>query len=255
MYGKGWFLEFQKTFSEIDMSDTPKPLLEHIIELRAVLFSCFAYITIGMVVTMYFSENIFCFLMNPLRECLKGENIVYTSITEPITTELRVAFYSSFLISFPFILRKIWSFVRVGLKESEILFIRRYGFIAFFLFIVGIVFAYYLAIPIIIKGLSTWSFSKNAIFLPKMSENISFILILMVSFGLSFQIPIIMSFMDKIGIVSFSKQQYYWREYVTTIIIISAIITPPDALSMLMLACPLIVLYVATILFIRLKNL
>lgn len=232
-------------------NDTPKPLIEHIIELRSVLLTCFVYIITGMVVSILFADYIFQFLMKPLTKCVKESSIVYTSITEPIATELRIAFYSSILLSFPFIVRKIWTFISIGLKSREILFAKKYGCIAILLFGIGIIFAYYIAIPTIVNGLSSWSVSKNAVFLPKMSDSISFVLLLMLAFGLSFQIPIVMLFLDKTGICTIAKQSKCWREYIAAVTIISAIIAPPDALSMIFMAGPLIILFIVTILLKR----
>lgn len=229
--------------------DVPRSLLYHIIELRSVLLSCFLYIVFGMIGSMFFSDDIFHFLMRPLSRCFaSGQRIVYTSVAEPISTELKISFYSSLLFSFPFIIRKLWGFLSIGLKEKEVLFIKKYGYFSVFLFILGIVFAYCIAIPIIVEGLTSWSFSKNGMFLPKMSENVSFILILMLSFGISFQLPIVMFFLDRTNVFSMTKQRIFWREYIAIVIIISAIITPPDALSMVFMALPLIILYCVTIL-------
>lgn len=232
-------------------NDTPKPLIEHIIELRSVLLACFAYIIMGMIISILFADYIFQFLMKPLIKYMKEGSVVYTSITEPIATELRIAFYSALVLSFPLIVRKVWLFVSAGLNPREILFVKKYGCITILLFCIGIIFAYYIAIPTIVNGLSSWSVSKNAIFLPKMSDNVSFVLFLMLAFGISFQIPIVMLFLDKTGICTIAKQSECWREYIAAVTIVSAIVAPPDALSMIFMAGPLIILFIITILLKR----
>lgn len=227
--------------------DKPRPLIEHIIELRSVLLSCFFYLLVGMLVSLFFSDKIYEFLITPLTARFpQYTSIIYTSVTEPITTELRISFYSSIILTFPFILKKIWCFVKIGLTPNEIKIVSKYGVSAILLFILGLLFAYYIAIPTILEGLSKWSFSQNAKFLPKMSESLTFILILMISFGISFQIPIIMITLDRLRILPINKQRKYWREYIALVTIISAIVTPPDAISMILLSIPMVLLYLMT---------
>ncbi|MDR2074780.1 MAG: twin-arginine translocase subunit TatC, partial [Holosporales bacterium] len=226
--------------------DTTKTLVEHILELRSVILSSAIYIVLGMLVSFLFSKQIFDFLIEPLR-AMGQSKMIYTSIIEPATTEFRIAFYVSLLLTSPLILRKIWWFISPGLLHNEIVMIKKHFFIICALFVCGIVFAYYVVIPNTISVLMNWSFGKDSIFLPKMSENIMFILVMMLAFGISFQIPVIMVVLDKLNLIPFAKQRKWWREYTACIAIISAVITPPDIISMLFLAVPLILLYYVTI--------
>jgi sec-independent protein translocase protein TatC len=233
--------------------DKPKTLIEHILELRSVILSSASYIALGMLISFFFSKQIFDFLTEPLR-AISQSKVVYTSITEPATTEFKIAFYVSLLLTSPLILKKMWWFVSPGLLHNEIATIKKYFFITCSLFVSGVVFAYYIVIPSTMNALMHWSFSKNSIFLPKMSENIVFVLIMMLAFGLSFQIPIIMIVLDKLKLISLEKQRKRWREYTACIVIVSAVITPPDVLSMLFLAVPLALLYYSTIFVVHLKK-
>ncbi len=242
------------THPNLMKEDTPKTLVEHILELRTVLLNSVLYVFGGMVFAVLCSQQIFDFLMMPLRKIMKqGSGIVYTSITEPIATELKVAFYTSILLSFPFIVRELWKFVRPGLKPIEISIVKKYCWLSVVLFLSGAVFAYYCVVPNVIEAIFHWSLSSMATFLPKMSENISFVLVLIMAFGFSFQIPIVMLVLDKLQVISFVQQKKVWREYIICIMIISAIITPPDVLSMLLLAFPLIFWYGMTLIIVFLR--
>jgi sec-independent protein translocase protein TatC len=228
--------------------EKPKTLLEHILDLRNVLLNSCFYILCGMLLCFVFSSTIFEILIKPLTDSTNSK-IIYTSITEPISVDLKIAFYSSLILSSPFIIKKFWWFIKPGLLLREKRVIKKYFLISSTLFVSGLVFSYYLIIPSIIKSLAQLSFAKNIVFYPKISENISFILMLLLSFGISFQLPIIMIILDKLKLIPMQKQKNIWREYITCVFIISAIITPPDILSMLFLAIPLVILYGITIAF------
>lgn len=237
----------------MDNNDKARPLIEHILEFRSVILQSFLCIIICMIISFIFIDHIFNFIIAPLKHILKNETkIVYTSIMEPITTEFRLSFYSAIIISFPLILRNIWKFIKTGLYENEKQSIKNGAIGSFTLFVIGLAFAYYIVMPSIFMAICNMAplggvDSNVTTFLPKMSDNVSFIIMMMLSFGISFQIPLVMIFLNKLKILSFKKQQKIWREYTTCIVIISAIITPPDALSMIFLAVPLILLYFLTL--------
>ncbi|MDR1488374.1 MAG: twin-arginine translocase subunit TatC [Holosporales bacterium] len=231
------------------MEDKPKPLVKHILELRSAILHSFAYVLGGMLVSFAFYNYIFEFLLKPVKSAIgTSSKIIYTSVAEPIATELRVVFYSGLLLTFPFVINNIWKFIKPGLRLNEYITIRKYMYFITVLFIIGIIFAYCIVVPNILYVLTKTLANKNNImFLPKISENISFVIVIVMSFGFSFQLPLIMIILDKIKIIPFSRQKSIWREYIAVIVIISAIITPPDVLSMIFLAVPLILLYCLTL--------
>ena len=233
------------------MKDSSKTLLQHIIELRSVLINSGLFIIISMVVCYLFIDEIYGFIIQPLLVALKladiKNKIIYTSITEVFTTHFRLAFYSSLFISFPYILNQVWKFIKSGLLENEFKIIRRLVIVVPLLFIIGSVTAFYVIIPEVFLALI--QASSSAEFLPKMSENVSFIIIMMLSFGISFQMPVIIFLLDKLNILKAKTLQKLWREVILTIIVISAIITPPDAFSMMFLAVPLMILFFVSVVF------
>lgn len=230
--------------------DNPKTLMEHIIDLRSVIFHSFVFIIFCMILSGIFIDDITNFILSPIIKFIpKSTKVVYTSITEPFTTHMRITFYTSLFFSFPYIMFEIWKFIRPALTQKETYYIKYIMISSHILFILGSIFAFYIVVPNIISFLTSSSESGNNFmqFLPKMSENVSFILILILSFGLSFQIPIVMILLDRLHIVSIQIQKRVWREFVMCIVILSAIITPPDAFSMILLSVPLISLYFVSI--------
>jgi sec-independent protein translocase protein TatC len=172
-----------------------------------------------------------------------------------MTVELRVSFYTALLISVPFIMNRVWSFVKPGLKKKETIAVKRGAITSVILFITGAIFAYYIVVPNVIRILvGMIKSTPNIVFMPKVGENVSFVIIMLLSFGISFQLPIIMILCDKLKIISAKKQRKMWREYITCTVIVAALITPPDAISMLLLACPLIFLYFFTIFYFKIRH-
>lgn len=235
------------------MTDKPENVLTHIIALRkVVLNSCFA-VFIVMIVTFLFNDEILKFISSPLSDVLSkygnSQNLIYTSITEIFSLQLKLSFYSAFAICFPYILNQIWEFIKPGLKKNEIDVTKKFTLLASIFFFSGVIFAFYVVIPNIFKLFL--NYDSTLTFFPKISENISFIIVLMISFGLSFQLPILIYVLDKVKILRLSTLSKLWREVILGIVIISALITPPDAISMALLAVPLILLYFLSLFFCR----
>lgn len=225
-------------------NDRPKSLFEHIIDLREVFVKSAFAILIGMTLSYIFIDEIFKFLSHPL----KDQKLIYTSVSEIFSTHLRIAFYSALVICFPYIMWQIWRFIRPGLFENETKTAIRIMFISPILFAIGASFAFFIVVPNIFE-MFIMANQNIAEFMPKTSENISFIILLMLSFGLSFQMPLVVFFLDRLNILKVQTLQKLWREVILAIVIISAIITPPDAFSMAFLAVPLIFLYIISLFF------
>ncbi len=236
------------------MNDNPKPLIQHLIEFRSVLVNSAFCVLLLTIVCYVFVEEIFGFVSTPLFIALKSsglkEKIIFTSVTEVFTTHLRLAFYSGLFASFPYIMKQIWDFINSGLKPKESLIAKRIMVISPLLFILGATFAFYLVIPNVLLALIKSS-AASAEFLPKMNENISFIVIMLISFGISFQMPIVVFALDRLLILRAKTLLKLWREIVLGIVVLSAIITPPDAFSMVFLAAPLIVVFFISVFICR----
>ncbi|MDR1034956.1 MAG: twin-arginine translocase subunit TatC [Holosporales bacterium] len=245
-----------KTWSA-NMNDRPKTLFEHIVELRSVIVNSSLAIIISMILCYLIIDSIFDFVAKPLTKVLESAGrsgeLVYTSIPEIFSTHLRIAFYSSLTICFPYIILQFWKFVRPALSVNENKIIIRIIFVISILFTAGAAFAYYIVIPNIFTIFIKQS-SVPAKFLPRIGENVSFIVLLMFVFGLSFQMPLLILAIDKLKILKISTITKLWREVILAIVILSAIVTPPDAFSMFFLAAPLVLLFIISILICRITN-
>jgi sec-independent protein translocase protein TatC len=233
------------------MNDEPKPIMAHILALRNVLVRSLFAIIIVMAICGSFAEEIFKFISRPLLIALDSLNyktdLIYTSVTELFSMYLKLTFYTSLFVCFPYILWQIWKFMGPALLKNESKIALKIMIISPILFIIGATFAFYILIPIIISTLISHN-SNFANFVPKVNENISFILTTMLSFGISFQLPLIIFILDKFQILRIATVKKLWREVIITIVLISALLTPPDALSMIFLAAPLICVYLISIL-------
>ncbi len=235
-----------------EINDKPMPLLDHLIELRRrLLWSAVAFI-VCFAVCYHFSEQIYSFLVQPLANILRtrGDNrrLIFTELTEAFFTYLKVAFFGAAFISFPVVASQVYLFVAPGLYRSE-----KRAFLPFllatpFLFVAGACLAYYFVFP------AAWSFflsfesSNGAGGLPvqleaKVSEYLSLVMKLIFAFGVAFQLPVLLTLLAKVGIVSSKSLKRYRRYAYVGMFIVAAIITPPDVITQTGLAIPLILLF------------
>ncbi len=208
-----------------------------------VIFFLFCY---------YFSEYIYGFLVDPYAQAVKdegeGRRLIFTALQETFITYLKVSFFAAFFFTSPFILIQIWKFIAPGLYDNEKSAIMPYLVLTPILFILGGALVYYLVMPLAIKFFLSFESSGINTRLPiqleaKVNEYLSLIMKLIFAFGLSFQLPVILSLLARIGMVDsrFLKKR---RKYVIVIIFAAAaILTPPDPITQIGLAIPLLILY------------
>ncbi|MBI2707791.1 MAG: twin-arginine translocase subunit TatC [Proteobacteria bacterium] len=228
-----------------------KPLLEHLIELRLRLIYAFLALSAGVVVSYPFSSLVFQFLTEPLWHAMgeeEGRRLIYTGLTEAFLTYLKVSFFSGFIISFPFILWQAWLFVGPGLYENEKKTFWPVLMASPLLFLMGASLAYYGVCPWAWKFFLSFEMppSSHGLSLQleaRMSEYLSLILKLILAFGLCFQLPLVLLSLSKIGVVSLESLKRNRKYAFLIIVVISAIITPPDIISPLSLIIPLYTLY------------
>jgi sec-independent protein translocase protein TatC len=227
-----------------DRAEDKLPLTAHLEELKKRLVRSLIAIGIGFVVCYYFKDPLFKIITKPLLEVMpKGSYMIFTSLPEAFFTYIKVAFFASLFLTAPFTLYQIWKFISPGLYPREKKYVVPFVLTSSLLFIGGILFAYFLALPPAFGFFVEFSTDTlRPMF--TMREYLSFALKLLLAFGVSFQLPVFIFFMTKLGIVN-SRILAKQRRYAILIIFIAAaILTPsPDAFTQIIMAIPLMILY------------
>lgn len=240
-------------------ADSPQPLIHHLIELRQrVIYAIIGFF--GAFILCYaYSEEIFQFLVQPLATLLQDKGprrLIYTGLTEAFLTYIKVAAFAAAFLSFPIIASQLWMFIAPGLYRQE-----RKVFVPLLmatpaLFLIGAAFAYYIIFPAAYAFFLSFETPGSTGQLPiqleaKVNEYLSFVMRLIFAFGISFELPVLLTLLANVGMVSSQGLITKWRFAIVGIFIVAAIITPPDILSMVGLAIPLIILYGVSILMVR----
>ncbi len=235
--------------------------IDHLTELRSRLVKSIVYLFIFFIICYFFAENIYNFLVSPYAEAVKDDDIdrrmIFTALHETFITYLKVAFFASMFISSPIILMQVWKFVAPGLYKNEKKALLPYLIATPVLFLFGGMLVYYLIMPLAIKFFLSFETASTINSLPiqleaKVNEYLSLIMRLIFAFGLSFQLPVLLSLLARVGFVN-SQYLRERRKYVVVIIfIIAAIITPPDPITQIGLGIPLLILYELSILSVKL---
>tara|TARA_Y100000590_G_scaffold450514_1_gene590310 strand:+ start:1059 stop:1826 length:768 start_codon:yes stop_codon:yes gene_type:complete len=226
--------------------------VSHLTELRKRLINSLIFLVVLFVFCYYFSEYIYGFLVDPYAQAVKNDGIerrlIFTALQETFLTYLKVSFFAAFFITCPYILIQVWKFIAPGLYEHEKSAIMPYLVLTPILFLLGGMLVYYLIMPLAIKFFLSFESAGLSTNLPiqleaKVNEYLSLVMKLIFAFGLSFQLPVVLSLLARIGFVD-SKFLKERRKYVVVIIFAAAaLLTPPDPITQIGLAIPLLILY------------
>ena len=224
----------------------------HLTELRKRLIHSFIFLILFFIGCYFFAENLYGFLVEPYAKAVKNDptarRLIFTALQETFITYLKVSFFTAFFVTCPFILMQIWKFIAPGLYKHEKIAILPYLILTPFLFLLGGMLVYYLVMPLAIKFFLSFESTGISTNLPiqleaKVNEYLSLVMKLIIAFGLSFQLPVVLSLLARVGVVD-SKFLKERRKYVVVIIFAAAaILTPPDPITQIGLAIPLLILY------------
>ena len=235
--------------------------VEHLTELRSRLLKSVIYLFIFFIFCYVFSENIYNFLISPYAEAVKNDDInrrmIFTALHETFITYVKVAFFAAMFLSSPILITQIWKFIAPGLYKNEKKALLPYLVATPILFLLGAMLVYFLIMPLAIKFFLSFETSMQSNTLPiqleaKVNEYLSLIMRLIFAFGISFQLPVLLSLLARVGFVD-SEYLKKKRKYVVIIIFaVAAILTPPDPITQIGLGIPLLILYEISIISVKL---
>ncbi len=239
-----------------DIDDTKQPLLDHLIELRRRLLWCLATLVVTFFICFHFSRQIFAVLVQPLLHAGQGK-LIYTDVFEAFFTQVKVAVFAALMVSFPVIATQLWRFIAPGLYAKE-----KNAFLPFLLatpvfFAAGASFAYFLAMPWALHFLLSYQGDVGGVqqeALPGVGNYLNFVTHFLFGFGAAFLLPILLMILERAGIVTRQQLAKSRRYAIVAAAVVAGVLTPPDAVSMMLLMVPLYGLYEFAILAIRLTH-
>ncbi len=238
---------------EDTIDDKPMPLIDHLLELRQRLLWSIGAFAVCFALCYYFSAQIYGFLAQPLADILMhqggGERrMIFTALYEAFFTYLKVAFFGAVFFSFPIWATQLWLFVAPGLYKSEKKAVTPFLIASPFLFVAGAALAYYLIFPLAWQFFISFETAPDSGGLPvqleaKVSEYLSLVMQMILAFGLAFQMPVALTLLCRVGILQVETLRKGRRYAVVGIFVVAAVLTPPDIISQVGLAVPMILLY------------
>ncbi len=222
--------------------DNDMSLVQHIGELRFRVTRAAYGIFAGMAACWGFSDQIFNFVRQPIQQYLIGGGLVFTAPMDKFMAHIKLAFVAGLLLSSPFWLYQLWSFIAPALYRKEKKMAAGFIFFGTFQFLMGLLFSYFVVLPMAFKFLMSFGGDIDKPMIT-IDHYLGFVTQTAVVFGLCFQMPVIISFLGLIGVVSQRFLREKRRYAVVGISVVSAIAAPPDALSMILLLVPMWILY------------
>jgi sec-independent protein translocase protein TatC len=228
--------------------DEKQPFLAHLEELRRRLIICAIAIGIGFVISYFFSKQLFSLLILPLVKVLPADSqLIFTSLPEMFLTYIKVSLVAGIILAIPVIFYELWMFIIPALYQKEKRYLVPFVLFSSILFILGALFGYLIVFPYGFKffiGFATEDIQAR----PSVKQYFSFAIRLLLAFGLVFEMPVVVLFLARIGLVTPDAMKRFRKFAILCSFILAAILTPPDVATQIMMALPIIILYELSIL-------
>lgn len=233
----------------------------HLTELRGRILKTLFFFILFFILLYPFSGRILDLLMLPLAQIMQkaggSQRVIFTGLAEGFVSHLKLSAFGAAIISFPFLAFQVWCFIAPGLYENERRFVRPIFIASPVLFFLGALFVFFVLMPVAFRFLLSFQQLAGAgnslpvVLEARLSEYLSFLMTLILAFGISFQLPVVLVVLGRLGIITAQNLKDFRRYAVVFIFIAAAVLTPPDVISQLALAVPLLLLYESALWFIQ----
>jgi sec-independent protein translocase protein TatC len=233
-------------------ADAQMPFFEHLAELRSRLIRALLSVLVSMVACFTWAEPLYGWLAQPLIDALPADDkaLIFLNPVEPFLVYLKVATLAGILVSSPYCLYQLWKFIAPGLEPREKKAVTPFVLFGSVFFIGGALFCRYVVLPLGMQALMGFAFETTAFKIEPqvtMQDYFSVCTKMMLAFGAVFELPVIVLFLSWVGLLSHKTLIHYWRHAIVGSFIIGALLTPPDVITQLLLAGPLMLLYALSI--------